>query len=338
MKKKKIVISILAFIVILSITFFVVFKNTSLTIILNNIKKINSIYVIICLLLIFLYFLFQGIYNKITLKSLNTNISLSKGIFYSMVEFFFSGVTPSSTGGQPIELYYMTKDKIPMRKSLIVLILDTIFFKLFLVVSSLLIILFRLKFIFNNGKLFSLLFFLGVLVDVAMIVGCYFLIFKQKIVKKILVFYYKLIFKITKKDNNEKIDEILENYKRETVYIKNHKKEVFLGVVITFIQRIFLFSIAYVIYRAFGLHKYNFIDLLVIQISVQMCIECLPFPGGTGASEYIYKRVFLSIFGLKRAVATMILIRSFTFYIPLILCTIVIILVTKFHYMKKESK
>ena len=59
----------------------------------------------------------------------NKEIALKKGVFYALVEFYFSGITPSSTGGQPAELYYMTKDKIPVRTSTIALILTTIYFK-----------------------------------------------------------------------------------------------------------------------------------------------------------------------------------------------------------------
>lgn len=29
---------------------------------------------------------------------------------YSFIGFFYSGITPSATGGQPVQLYYMSKD------------------------------------------------------------------------------------------------------------------------------------------------------------------------------------------------------------------------------------
>lgn len=35
---------------------------------------------------------------------------LLRCISYSFIGFFFSGINPSATGGQPMQLYYMKKD------------------------------------------------------------------------------------------------------------------------------------------------------------------------------------------------------------------------------------
>ena len=36
--------------------------------------------------------------------------SLFRCFQYSFIGFFYSGITPSATGGQPVQLYYMNKD------------------------------------------------------------------------------------------------------------------------------------------------------------------------------------------------------------------------------------
>ena len=36
--------------------------------------------------------------------------SLWRCVQYSFIGFFYSGITPSATGGQPVQLYYMNKD------------------------------------------------------------------------------------------------------------------------------------------------------------------------------------------------------------------------------------
>ena len=102
---------------------------------------------------------------KIILGTLNTKISVIKGIFYTVIEFFFSGITPSSTGGQPVQLYYMTVDKIPMRKSYITLILNTVFFKLILAILGILVLVFNNSFIMNTHYVYKVFFVIGFLVD-----------------------------------------------------------------------------------------------------------------------------------------------------------------------------
>ena len=320
MSKKKILYSILFFLIIITATFYSVFSNTSLSSMIENLKYISFGYGTICIVLATLYFIFQGWYTKIIFKSLNVNISLPKGIYYSIIEFFFSGITPSSTGGQPVQIYYMAKDKIPIRKSLIVIILGTIYFKLFMVIFAIIV----------------LLFFLGVVIDSLLIIGCYLLLFHSQAIKKLLTFVYKIKTKLTGKNDENRVNELIENYRKETDYINNHKKEVFVSLILTFFQRIFLFSIAFVIYKAFGFNEYSYIDLLVIQIGVQLAIEGLPLPGGTGVSEHLFNTIFISIFGASLASTGMFLTRLFSFYLPLLVSCVIIIIVTKCCYYKNK--
>ena len=86
----------------------------------------------------------------------------------------------------------MTKDKIPMRKSIIALILNTMIFKLFFVVGGILILIFSKELVFNNGLLIEMLFFLGLLIDILMIIGCLLLMYNQRIIAVILKIFYKL--------------------------------------------------------------------------------------------------------------------------------------------------
>ena len=81
----------LLLILIITLTLYSIFKNDSLSSIVDDISRINKIYLLVFFLMIGLYFALQGIYMKLTLKSLENNITLNKGIFYSMVEFYFSG-------------------------------------------------------------------------------------------------------------------------------------------------------------------------------------------------------------------------------------------------------
>ena len=90
---------LLLLITIIALTFYSIFDKNSLTAIVSSIKTIKLFYIFIAIAIIFIYFILQGIYMKIMLKAFKKNIPLKKGVFYSLVEFYFSGITPSSTGG-----------------------------------------------------------------------------------------------------------------------------------------------------------------------------------------------------------------------------------------------
>lgn len=60
--------------------------------------------------------------------------SLWRCIQYSFIGFFYSGITPSATGGQPVQLYYMNKDGNKGSDSTIVLMTVAVIYKFVLVV------------------------------------------------------------------------------------------------------------------------------------------------------------------------------------------------------------
>ena len=327
------------FLLIIVLTYYNIFSENSIKTIIHNMATIKYEYIVICFFVIFSYFLLQGLYVKIILKSLNTKIKLKNGMFYSLVEFYFSGITPSSTGGQPVELYYMTKDKIPVRKSYITLLLNTIFFKLVLIILGVLALYFRPEYIFDYSIIYIVFFVIGALVDIAMIIICYMLLFKQKNVKAIINWLKRIGNKIKFiKSSVDKIntEEVLKDYKVELKYIKNSKFSMLMAFLVTFIQRLLLFSIAYIIYRSLGFSTYSYFDLLLIQVSVQIAIEALPLPGGTGLSEKTFQTIFITVFGLSFADTAMLLTRTFSFYIPLIASGIIVLI--HFIITKKRIK
>ena len=285
--------------------------------------------------MLFIYFLCQGIYMKLILKALNHKISIIKGIFYSLVEFFFSGITPSSTGGQPVQLYYMTKDKIPMRKSYVTLLLNTIYFKSILLILGIGVLFYHSSYVINSSFIYRLFFILGFIIDLAVVIFGFMLLYKTKWIKKIYLslVYFANRLKIKKKKIDKKeIDCVLKKYKDEIIFVKTHKMVVFITFLITFIQRVVLFSIIYVIYISLGFNKLSYFDLLAMQIIVQITIESVPLPGGVGVSEGMLHSLFVMIFASRMADVGMLLTRTFTFYIPLIFSCFILLL--EFIYRK----
>lgn len=325
---KKYVLMFLVVVLLIGFTLNSVITEETIHVFLDSIKNIKIAYFFVIIVILVLYFVLQGSYMKLILKSLNTKVSLLKCTFYSMVEFYFSGITPSSTAGQPMQLYFMTKDDIPMSNSYITLILNLIYFKIIVLILGLVMLFIKGAFIFNQKTIYVLFFLLGFITDILLIVVGFLLLFHQDIIKKIFTFFIRIGKKIpylNKKINKIDVDEILERYKNQIKYIKSHKKEVFVSFIITFIQRILFFSIAYFVYKGMGNNKLSYFDLLFIQVAVQITSEAFPIPGGTGISENLFRDLFIPLIGAGLAEVGMVFSRLFTFYIPLVCSCIVVI-------------
>ena len=127
----------------------------------------------------------------------------------------------------------------------------------------------------------------------------------------------------------------MERYREEVEFIKTHVPTVIFTFIITFIQRLCLFSIIYIIYRALGFNEYNYFDLLAIQVSVQIAMESAPLPGGAGISEGMLHNLFIVIFASKLADVGMLLTRAFNFYIPLIVTGVIIFIEYLYRKLRK---
>ncbi len=278
---------------------------------------------------------------KVMLNTFNRKVSLRKGIFYSLVEFYFSGITPSSTGGQPVQLYYMTKDKLPVKTSYIVLVLNTIYFKIVLLCLAIIVLIFKGDYVFSNDFIYILFFALGFITDLAIVVLGIMSLSHKKLIKKVLTFFYKMgmHFKLIRnKIKNKNIEDIIEKYNEEIRTLKKNKKALFISFIVTFIQRLILFSIAYVVYKALGFSKYNYLDLLTIQVSVQTAIEVVPLPGGACLSENMIHDMFTKIFNSGMADVGMLLTRTFSFYIPLLTSGLIVLVYTTILKRKRHQK
>lgn len=329
---KKYVLSILLFIIVLYMTFSILFKENDINEIINSILNVDYKYIIVGFFLVIFYFLLQGIYMKRMLNILNKDIPLHKGIFYSFAEFFFSGITPSSTGGQPVMLYYMVKDKISLSKSLIVLLIDTIYFKLIIVAFAISILIFKSDLIFSMNIVFIILYFVGLIVDLIIVIGGYLTMHNQKIILKIGKFIEFIKTKLKFKNNNS-LEEKLVIYNKEIKKLKGNKRGLLNCFIIIILQRLCLFSVSYLIYRAFGFNDLSYLEIIILQISVQIAIEFVPLPGGTGISEYLMNVFYLTIFGIY-CTTGMLLTRTLSFYLPLVLSAIFILI----KYIKDNIK
>ena len=327
---KKLMLSIIFFVIMLVATIYILFKDNELGDVLAVVKSVNAKYLLICALLILLYLLFEGIYLLITFKSLKQKTSLSKCFAYSCIEYYFSAITPSSTGGQPFQSFYMAKDKIPVTKSTIALILNTYTFKIVLLVLGIICMIAKPYLAFGNGTLFNVFLVFGFLVNLLIIIGCFLIMKSKRKVKKIVIWIVNLLGKLhLKKDPDKtikKMDEYMEDYKKGVSYLKNHPALTFKVLGLTLIQRLCMFSIGYIVYLAFGLQGFSYLDFLAIQVVIAIAIDSLPFPGGMGITEVMMLKIYLPVYGENMLTASVLLTRVFSYYFCLIVSGIVVLI------------
>ena len=134
MQAKKIIRNILLFVILIFVTFVVIFKNYDLDKTIEVIKTANIGYLLLAFLCMWLYMLFEGLNIRVIVGTLGKKISILNSIKYTLIGFFFSGITPGGGGGQPMEIYYMSKDNVPGTYSTLAILIELCSFHLLTII------------------------------------------------------------------------------------------------------------------------------------------------------------------------------------------------------------
>lgn len=334
---KSILKNLFIFVLLIVITFVIVFKSYDFNETINIVLEANYLYVFLAFLCMVLYFVFEGINIKMILASLGKKIKLLSSIKYGIIGFFFSGITPAATGGQPMQIYFMNKDGISVENSTLSLIVQLASFQIVTISMGLIGAIVNPE-LFTNG--FIWLFLIGTFIKCIglsiMIIGLFYSKFSKKIIT--------LIIKLLEKFKYEKIDEkkhqlnsMIENYNKDARFIKENKEIMIKSLCTIFLQFIAYYTISYFVYRSFGLNTFSWIKLIMMQALLYVSVSSFPLPGAVGVSEGGFLRIYSIIYGSTILGSAMILTRVINFYLIMLIAAIVIIITTIINSNKAKN-
>lgn len=313
---------------ILVITFFtlhLIFKEQELPEIIRDLKGAKPRWIALGACAAVLFVASEASIIHYMLRVLEQRTSFLKCLKYSFIGFFFSYITPSSTGGQPMQMYHMKKDKIKIGYSTLIMLLITIAYKSVLVLMALGFLAFNFDVVRQYAGDMKWLIVLGFVLNLSFIAALLLIFIKPIWARALGIKVVDLLTKIRimKKKNKEKYTEklirICDTYAMGADYIKRNLSVVFKVFLITAAQRICLFSITWIVYRAYGLSSTRFIDILTLQILIGVAVEMLPLPGAAGISEGCFLLAFTDIFGVELVKPALLISRGLTFYLILLL-------------------
>lgn len=317
--------------ILLILTIWLIFKDQDIGQIFKLVGQISPFFLLICFVLVILFVCSESVIIKYLLSTINIKVPLLNCIRYSFVGFFYSCVTPSASGGQPMQIFYMKRQNIGIPSATIVLMLVTIEYKFVLVALGLGLI------IFGQGLLATLepevvfFLYLGTGLNVFCVAFMSILVFMPGTAHFGITKGYALMKKlhIMKEKNNreERLAASMETYKSASKFLKANKLAVFNTTLISFVQRFFLFFITYVVYVAMGNDEMDAITVTLLQSIVSISVDMLPLPGGMGISERLYLLIFTPVFGTaSAAVASMMVSRGFSYYVLVIVSAVIAII------------
>lgn len=327
--KKKITYA-LNMLVIALISFMTVkllFGDGGLKTFVHDFNQSNKFWLLIGILLVLLFVCSESVIIKYMLRMFDTKIPLLRCIKYSFIGFFFSYITPSASGGQPAQIFYMKKDGIKIGYSTLIMVVIAFTYKLVLVLLGLIFIILKFSAMCNYMGGLAWLIIVGFALNIIYISLLAMLIVKPSWMRSMGIKIVNMLSKIRLLKNTErfinKINRICDNYSLCANYIKENLWAVVKIMLITAIQRVFLFAVTYVVYKSYGLTGTSFIDIIAIQTLIAIAVEMLPLPGAAGVTEGCFFTMFASVFGERYIKSGMLLSRGISFYVLLIVGAVV---------------
>lgn len=336
MNTKKTLKNFIIFILLILITYYVIFRNINIIDLKNALNNCNIKYIIIAILIIPLYILTESLNHKRTLTLLNEDISYTKCIKYSIIGFFYSAITPAAIGGQPFQIYYMRKDKIKTSNAAISVFIQTSSYLIINVLLGILGYIFFFKYI-NSLNYFLIFLLVGIIANTAIIAFTLTLLFNKKLALKL----FNLEYKIIKKFKPEKLDEIkeknetsLEEYHRDSKFITKNKSVVIKSLLTNLVELVSMNCIPFFIFKSLGVNNMSFIKTTLLQSVLHLSASTVPLPGTIGVSETGFSIIYKTLIGSNLVGASMLLTRTISFY-SLVFITGFIYLIVNFKYNKK---
>lgn len=329
-KKKGLSIgTLLLFAAITGLTLYAVFREQDFAQIAGALQKLTAPYLILAVFLALFFVCMEGAMIWYLLGALGRRKSgLLRCISYSFIGFFYSGITPSATGGQPMQLYYMNKDKNTLADSSVVLMTVAIIYKFVLAIIGILMLVFWFHPLQDYMKKYFGLFFLGLALNVILVVILLAVMFAPSWMKQIIRKAEGLLVKLRlfKPSNKRltKIDTFIDGYQDAVQFLFQHKDKVGIVILLTFLQRCSVFFLTAVIYKGFSQTGTPFLTVMLLQAAVIIAVDMLPLPGAQGISELLYCRIFAGVFSTVNLMPSLYVTRGITFYFLLLISLLIV--------------
>lgn len=258
----------------------------------------------------------------------------------AFVGTFFSGITPSATGGQFGQVYIMKKQGIKISDAASLLWADFIVYQTTMMIYVTILFLLVFKDVYEKNAFF-LLVFCGYIVNICVIGALWTMALFPKAFVKLSRWGVILLCKLHLIRNREATLSAwtiqIESFTSEIKRLKQDKQLILKTVLINVLRLTMLYSLPYIVCLAMNRPLPLSLLATVIAMSsfVTMANTFIPIPGASGGTEWAFVAIFSGIIDSTLAKSVMILWRFSTYHFVMIVGGLIFI-VAKRKYDKQK--
>ena len=310
--------SVPLFVALFAVTFFMLLRGRGLHELRMTLRFVKPAFLALGALCVFFYIASEALNTRFLLRLFGYRPRLASCLKYSFCGYFFCAITPSSSGGQPMQVYYMKKDGVEIFHSSLALLVELAVYQLVAIVLAVLSFLGSLRFFSHIPRGMLAVVSVGLLLNAAVLVFTYFAIFSHKTAAAIVQFGLRILAALHVKQVDalqERAEAQLEQYRDSAALIRSHPREIVRIALITIVQIVSLHSISFFVYRALGLNQFGYLSLLMLQSVLHITVSAIPLPGAIGASESGFHLIYRTVYPRRLLGPATVLARGIGFYL-----------------------
>lgn len=327
MDKRKSLVGIGLILALMAFTGYMLLRDMSFSRLTSTLRQLNPLWLLVGLGMMFVFVGSEAMCSRIILGRLGHKVRYRRCLGYSFVGFYVSSITPSSTGGQPAQVYYMSRDGIPAAHGALNMMLIAVCYQAVVIAYALTAALTHFGLVRNLGGGLGLLLLYGVVVNGSLTVGMLSLMFLPNAARRLTGGVLKLLVKVRIIRNEDKarqrLERQMEEYHKGAECVKQNPGMMLGLVLITVIQLTALFSVPVAVYYAFGLNGSSPVEIIATQALVTLAVANLPLPGAVGASEGGFVTAMALFFGSSLVTPAVLVSRGISFYAFLVLSAVI---------------
>lgn len=291
--------------------------------IINNLLLADKSLIFVAIVLVSLYWSFKALSLYTVIRKNGYKIRYIKILEQVIINQFFSGITPFAVGGEPMQVYMLSKQGIELIGATNIIIQDFIMYQIALITVGVFSILINVYFkLFEFTPLLTKMIILGFTINV-LVAGFFMLLsFSKKFSKMMVKFFINVFhkFKIIKdKDKHlETWDIKLKEYNRSADLLKENKKLFFTCVSIHITEIIIVYCVPLIVFSSLN-YRIGILESITFTAFITLIGNFVPIPGGSGGIEFGFLTFFAIIVPDIILKSALIIWRFITYYFGLII-------------------
>ena len=276
------------------------------------------------------YTVFDGLNYWAYLRAQGFSISVGRAVNVALIGFYYSNITPSAAGGQPMQVNSMRKAGIPVGYGTMAVTIRFITNQFMIFFLGFTLFLLNRDFVYQQlgGAMWWVRF--GWLINFGSVPLVLLAAFKRNWMQALLRGLIRLLVKLhlTKDPDllTAKVSETLDTYHTALHDLIRHPGQIVIQFTLSMISLLGLGFTVVFVYHAFGQQGTPWYQLLTISFLLYVSAAATPLPGASGAQEGGFLLYYRGLFTEGIIGLALLVWRFFTFYLYLIVGVFTVIL------------